>query len=514
VRRRELVAWAALGLLALAVRLVDLADRPPHHDEAVHAHFAHHLLTQGAYRYDPTYHGPLLFYVMAPLFALLGENLFTARLYPAVAGAALAVLPVLLRRRVGAGPAWWTGFVLAISPSFLYYSRFARNDVPVALFTALALVLLLRGRQSDGRSLPWAGVAAALHAISKETFYVTVPLLVLAAVAVGARVGARRTVAALRGWVSRFSLPLGTAVLWFVAIVVTAYTFVFIHPEDAFFPLKAVRYWYEQHRIQRVGGPWFYHFPRLALYEFLILGAAVARVVRRGRRLRPVEVFCLAWGAASLGMYAYLGEKVPWLLTHQVLPFSLLAGAELAWWWSRRGRWFGKGVVALAVALTVWSSLAVTFRYGVITPSDPHAELLVFVQTTPEAAELARRGVELHRAHPDALVAAVSGEAAWPLSWQWRDLSVWWGKPQAGSRPLLCVGDAADARELEALLGNGYTRAIIPLRGWWVESWEGTGVGAVVRWFFTRLAWSPLGATEIVVFQRQGEGAVGKEREP
>lgn len=512
--RRELAAWVALGGVALAVRLAALGDRPPHHDEAVHAHFAHHLLTQGAYRYDPTYHGPLLFYVMAPLFALLGENLVTARLYPAVAGAALAVLPMLLRRRVGAGPAWWTGFVLALSPSFLYYSRFARNDVPVALFTAVALVCWLRVRRGGWQWLPWVGVAAALHAISKETFYVTVPLVGLAALVVGARAGVRRAVAAVRGWLSRFSLPLATAVLWFVAIVVTAYTFAFIHPEDALFPLKAVRYWYEQHRIQRVGGPWFYHLPRLALYEFLILGAALVRVARRGGRLRPLEVFCLVWGAASLGMYAYLGEKVPWLLVHQVLPFSLLAGAELARCWAGRWRWLARGLVVGAVALTAWSGLASSFLYPVITPSDPHAELVVFVQTTPEAARLARRGVELHRAHPGVTVAAVSGEASWPLSWQWRDLPVWWGKPQAGARPLLAVGDAADAGEIEAALGGGYTREIIPLRGWWVESWQGVKVAEVVRWFFTRRAWSPLGATEVVVFARADAGTAGKEGGP
>lgn len=496
--RRERVAWLLLGLFALSVRLVDLGSRPPHHDEAVHAHFAHHLLTAGAYRYDPTYHGPLLFYVMAPLFALFGEGETTARLYPAVAGAALAVLPVFLRRRVGAGPAWWTGLLLAVSPSLLYYSRFARNDVPVALFTAVALALVALLRRCGWRVLPWVGVAAALHAISKETFYVTVPLLGVAGAAVAARSGLRRTADALRA----YRLPIVTAILWFVAITVTAYTFAFIHPEDVLFPLKAVRYWYEQHTIQRVGGPWFYHLPRLALYEFLIVGAALVRVVRRGRRLRPVELFCAVWGVAAVGMYAYLGEKVPWLLVHQVLPFALLAGAELAAVFSGRRRWLAKGIASLALVGTAWSSLAVTFLYPVITPADPHAELLVFVQTTPEAAALARRGLELQRAVPESTVAAVAGEAAWPLSWQWRAVKVWWGKPQAGLRPPLVVSDAADAGEIERELGGGYRQTTIPLRGWWVESWDGVAVRDVLRWWVTRVAWSPLGATEIAVFER------------
>lgn len=511
VSGRERAAWIALGVLALALRLVDLGVRPPHHDEAVHAHFAHQLLVYGAYRYDPTYHGPLLFYVTAPVFAVLGESMTTARLYPALAGAGLVLLPLALRRRVGGGAAWWTGLVLAISPTFTYYSRFARNDVPVALFTAAALVLFLRVRRSGWRPLPWVGVAAALHAVSKETFYVTLPLLGAGGAAVAIQVGAAEGVRRVRRWLARFAVPLATAVLWFVAICATAYTFVFIHPDDFFFPLKAIRYWYEQHNIQRVGGPWFYHLPRLALYEGLIVGAALWRVARRQRRLRRVELFCFVWGGASVAMYAYLGEKVPWLLVHQVLPFALLAGAELADVWSRRRRLPGRVFTVVLLAGTVWSMISVTFVHPTITTSSPHAELLVFVQTTPEAEELARQGLALQLSDRDPVVAAVAGEAAWPLSWQWRNLSVWWGLPQRGSRPPLVVCNLPDETTVGELLGSGYSRRVIPLRAWWVEEWRRTGVREIVRWYFTRRAWSPIGATEIAVFERQdsGVGSVG-----
>jgi uncharacterized protein (TIGR03663 family) len=303
-------------------------------------------------------------------------------------------------------------------------------------------------------------------------------------------------------------VPLATAALWFVAICATAYTFAFIHPEDFFFPFKAVRYWYEQHSIQRVGGPWFYHLPRLILYEFLIVALAVGRVARRARRLRAVELFCVAWGVAAVVMYAYLGEKVPWLLAHQVLPFALLAGAELADVFSRPRRRVGRVMAALLIAGTAWSTFALTFRHPVITTSDPHAELLVFVQTTPEAAALARRGIELQRSEPDDVIAAVEGEAAWPLSWQWRDLRVWWGIPQEGARPPLAVCNPGVEEQVRSVLGDGYSRRIIPLRAWWVETWRSVSFRDLARWFVTREAWSPIGATEIVVFERREEGAI------
>ena len=507
--RREKLAWAALLAFALLVRVWGLGDRPPHHDEAVHAHFADVLITQHAYRYDPTYHGPLLFYTMGALFLALGESLSVARLYPALAGVALAALPLVLRRRIGARAAWWSGLLLAASPSFVYYSRFARNDVPVALFTAAALVLLVLVRRRGGAVIPWVGVLAALHAISKETFYVTCPLLAGGGAAVALRDGLHRSAVRTREWLGRHAFRVGTAILWFVVITIAAYTFGFVHPEDFAFPVKAISYWFAQHQIQRVGGPWHYHLPRLALYEFAIAVPALVWAVRRRARMGRLEIFCLAWGVLAIGVYAYLGEKTPWLLVHQVLPLVPLAGAQLARTFSSHGAWWSRVPAAVAVAATLWSTTASSFLYPTITTSDTHAELIVFVQTTPEGGALAREGLDIARAAPDELVASVAGEGSWPLSWQWRRMRVTWGLPGEGSRPRLAVCDPADEMLVRERLGGEYEVRQVPLRGWWVETWAGVSVRDVARWFVTREAWSPLGATDVSVFTRSTAGSSG-----
>ena len=80
--RRERLAWGGLIAFALVLRLVALGARPPHHDEAIHCDFAYNLITQGTYRYDPTYHGPLIYFVMAPLMVVLGTTTAVGRLYP------------------------------------------------------------------------------------------------------------------------------------------------------------------------------------------------------------------------------------------------------------------------------------------------------------------------------------------------------------------------------------------------------------------------------------------------
>jgi uncharacterized protein (TIGR03663 family) len=522
--RRERLAWIGLLVVALFLRVWGLGDRPPHHDEAIHCDFAYTLLTQGTYRYDPTYHGPLIYYVLAPLFALFGPTTAVGRLYPTLTGLALVALPLALRRRLGAGGAFWSGVLLAISPIMLYYSRFAREDLPVALYTALALTLFLLVRRNGWKPIPWIGVAAAGHAVMKETIYVTLPLLGLAAYVVALRDGVWASVRRAFNWIDRYRMSVGTAILWFFVITVTAFTVFFVHPEDFLFPLKAIQYWYHQHEIQRVPGPKTYHLTRLALYEFLPIGAAFIWVGRRvvhrwctgvptyGRASRSVwlsvlplhriELFCFAWGLAGLAMYAYLGEKTPWLEVHQVLPFIPLAGAQLARTFSPRGRWWSRGLATAGLLATAWSALASGFLFPAITTSDPHAELIVFVQTTPEENDLARHGVALAATHTgEGSVAAVDGEGSWPLSWQWKRVPVWWSVPEPGMRPDVAVCDPEKEATFRQRLGEGYSARRMPFRAWWVEDVPGVNAAAVAKWFFTREAWSPIGSTDVMVFE-------------
>jgi hypothetical protein len=106
-------------------------------------------------------------------------------------------------------------------------------------------------------------------------------------------------------------------------------------------------------------------------------------------------------------------------------------------------------------------------------------------------------------------IAAVSGEATWPLSWLWVGRNIWWATPQENMRPPLVVCDAKDDATVAGQLGEGYTRHQIPLRAWWVEDQEKVSAVDVVRWFFTRRTWSPIGATDTVVFVRNDVAAVG-----
>ena len=174
-----LIVLAVAGV-ALVLRVVELGARAMHHDESLHATFAWYFAEGRGYEHNPLMHGPLLFHTLAAVFKVAGDGEVTARLPFAVAGTALVLTPLLLRRWLGSVGTVAVAVLLALSPVLLYYSRFARNDVLVALWTVLLVVAVWRYRE-EGRArwLAVAAVALALAFATKETVYLTTALLLL-----------------------------------------------------------------------------------------------------------------------------------------------------------------------------------------------------------------------------------------------------------------------------------------------------------------------------------------------
>ena len=131
-------------LSALFTRFWDLGIRPMHHDESIHAISAWNLFTQGIYNHHPMVHGPFQIEATSLLFLIFGDSDFTARILYAFAGTILVMLPILLRPFIGRYGALVASLLLLISPSLLYYSRFARNDILMCLWTLSLFTVVWR----------------------------------------------------------------------------------------------------------------------------------------------------------------------------------------------------------------------------------------------------------------------------------------------------------------------------------------------------------------------------------
>jgi len=330
-----------------------------HHDEAIHAWFAYELLTNGTYVYDPMYHGPLLYYLTAGMFAVFGQSDLDARLLPALLGAALIPLVYWIYRLgyLDRRQALIAALFIAISPDLVYFSRFLRHDIFQLFFTVLILVALLayleRGRLFYA---VLAGIAVGGGMCLKEDM----PLFLVLVALFGAYLLWKRHVPFPRTWKRDIIL----AILVAVGIMAVFYSSFGVHPEIlGTGVMQAYTHWTSMHGMCRICGPWFFYILLFLLYEvpvFLLAVFAVIQCAERHNpvmdwiaRLRtwtrerhnpaagednPVEViqnslpavqwnrkelfflFCIFWFLVSLAAYAYIGEKVPWLIIHQVLP--------------------------------------------------------------------------------------------------------------------------------------------------------------------------------------------------
>jgi uncharacterized protein (TIGR03663 family) len=541
--RTEKQAWLALLAVAFLLRVVALGARPFHHDESIHAWSANRLVHEGTYKYDPVYHGPFQYYMVATALVISelpdaienwlgwrgpsnqmtpGKGDTAARMPAALGGVALVALALLLRPRFGAAAALVAGALLAVSPTFLYYTRFCREDVWSLLGTAGAFLFFDAWVRTERlRDLAISALFLAVAFTSKENFYVLgammVPSVLVSWAEPGRGLDVWNRLRKLIDFLEKHGVALAGALLLFFNVSILAYTVFLNHPESGNPFLEAITYWWGQHKVERVGGPKTYYLPRILQYEFAIMLPAFVLIVGRWRSLSAVERFLAGWGVSSLAMYAYLGEKTPWLIVHQVLPFVPLAAKAWAEGWERSRRWRTAG--ALAGAVTVWFSLQLSFVYPAITPAVPKAESVIYVQTTPELLDLRDRILAYGRVG-EVPAAIVAGEAGWPMSWYFRHAPVNWEMPKGDLHPPIVVCDTNQAEKAAAALGAGYVREPdLPFRAWWIPetAWSPLAPkpGDLLKYLLTRRVWqgnlppgtNPIGAVYVAVFRRVGPGA-------
>ena len=177
-RRWEVGAYAGILILALALRLWDLGGQALHHDESLHAVYSWYLYDGRGYLHNPLMHGPFQFFGTAAIFWVLWDSDFTARLLPAIFGVILVGTPILLRPYLGRSGALITSVLLTLSPSFLYFSRFARNDIYMAVWVMLCIGFIWRYLDSGkARYLVGTAAALALAFSTKESTFIVVGVL-------------------------------------------------------------------------------------------------------------------------------------------------------------------------------------------------------------------------------------------------------------------------------------------------------------------------------------------------
>ncbi len=416
-----------LFILSIAIRLYQLDLKLFHHDEAVHAWFSYRLLTLGEYVYDPVYHGPLLYYITAGMFRLFGDSDLVARIVPALLGVLLVPLVYCLHRLEYLNPrqALVAALFIILSPDMVYFSRFLRNDIFIVFFSLLLLVALLFYLEEGGlRYAVLAGIAAACGICCKENMPVVIGIFGVFGIYLLWR-GAIRLP-------EQWRRDLLAASIVGAGIIMLMYSSLGQHPEvllDGW--IRAIEHWTGVHELERLGGPPYFYLLLLLLYELPIFALALYAtgqfVTSPGEKYkeeikgilpdknREFTRFCIFWMILSMAFYAYIGEKVPWLILHQLLPMIFVSVYALS---------EKKLLIAILSALFL---AAMTWHVAFV--SEDINEPIVQVQNSEEM-----RNVMALIDASDRV--AVATDSYWPLPWYYRG--------EAGEK-LTYIGTGQDA---------------------------------------------------------------------
>lgn len=173
----ERLAYIVIFILAVLTRFWDLGARVMSHDESLHTRYSWGLFRGEGFAHTPLMHGPVLFHAVALSYLLFGDNDFTARIYPAILGIIIVMIPIFLRKWLGRQGAISASVLFLISPMMLYYSRYIREDIPAitgALIMVIAIWRYIEGREF--KYLIWLSFGQFLLFASKEVsfFYVAI----------------------------------------------------------------------------------------------------------------------------------------------------------------------------------------------------------------------------------------------------------------------------------------------------------------------------------------------------
>ncbi len=180
LKNKQSLVYFIILIVAIALRLPSLSLRPMHGDEAVNAVKYSELLEKGQYFYDPQeYHGPTLFYLTLPVSWLAGQSTFqelsesSLRFVPLLFCIGLLLSLLLLRGYLGWNIVIFSALFLAISPAFVFYSRYFIHEILFIFFGYSALFAAYRYfRKGTLAYLFMSAVMFAFMVATKETWII------------------------------------------------------------------------------------------------------------------------------------------------------------------------------------------------------------------------------------------------------------------------------------------------------------------------------------------------------
>jgi uncharacterized protein (TIGR03663 family) len=503
------LALVSIVALALVLRLPHLARRPMHTDEAVHAVKLGILLADGVYEYNPhEFHGPTLYDATLPLWIAGGiadpvaiPDAGWLRIVPVLFGVGLILLLPLLRSAIGQRAALLAALPIALSPAFVFYSRYYIQETLFVFFALLLLGALWRWwRGGRLRWLALASLALGLLIATKETWVLVLGAMLGAAVlsALWSRLRGEplpRPHPDARPWhaLAAFALaiPIGALLLTnFMARPVAAIDMFRAFGDYFGRGLSGIGSTPDPARVQAADHthPWWFYLRMLFYYRnapgpwwseaAILLPACVGIGVALARRGDGNDdaprgdasfVRFLAFHALLLlAGFSLIPYKTPWLLLDMLVPLALLAGVGFDVLLRSPSRPLRVCVILLLVAAC--GHLAAQTRRATGLFEADTRNPYIYAHTSTNYTRLVRRLEDLAIVAPQGramLVKVVAPDAGyWPLPWDLRTFpnrGFWNELPAEPDADVVIVAHALED-DLAATLRDDYQRELYGLR--------------------------------------------------
>jgi uncharacterized protein (TIGR03663 family) len=445
--------WFVLFLLttiaAASLRIPSLAQRPMHTDEAVHADKFRLLLEENTYQYDPhEYHGPTLNYftlILAPAW-LEGSRDYTKitevtlRIVPVLFGIGLVLLPLMLIKGLGPRVVLWTAVFTALSPAFVFYSRYYIQEILLVFFTFGAIASGWRYTQS--KALKWAlltGLFLGLMHATKETCIIAFGAMAFAIVLTFSVKRKNKAEG------ENFKKGIRTSHIIIAAattIIVSAlfYSSFFTNPQGILDSYSSYLTYFQRASTNQLHiHPWYYYLDILTWVEFFeritwnediivvlaVLGFIFAMTGTRDSKMDSSLVRFLAFYTLIMTvLYSAIPYKTPWSMLGFLHGMILLAGvgavglissATLRW---EKSLFWGALIIFGLISPGLQAYLQ-NYRYYA-DPSNPY----VYAHTSKDIFNVVSRIEQVTDAHPNGcnmyIQVICPKDDCWPLPWYLR----------------------------------------------------------------------------------------------
>lgn len=416
--------FLGIAVLALAVRLPRLGERPMHTDESVNAYIVGQLLAGEPYHYDPhDRHGPVLYAVAWPAAKLCGINNLaglteiSVRICPVIMGALTVFLFAALAVQIGFPSAALAALLYAVAPLFVYYNR---DFIHETFFVAATLAAIISGirllEKVSVKNGIFFGTSTGLMLACKETAAIHFAAFGFAMLwwpGLLRRSEPRQF--------AQLTKPLLAAFASFCFVLFLLYTWGGFHFSGLADLARAVPNFTSRATGQGHEKPAWYYLVLLTggwsgagLIALAILGA-----FNRNIPSPNASRVLLAYAIAITILYSAIPYKTPWLALNLCLPIILFAGMGIVWLCvviPRKGVFLG---LALGALLTV-ALCRDTWRRVFVDPAgerNPYA----YSQTVEDITRLPERLRQLTAAsHHDLRIGVIAADP-WPLPWYLRE---------------------------------------------------------------------------------------------